>query len=195
MGCSSKGMILLEPGTLMGEDPDEATDFKRFVKPKINEGQFPVDGQLPTAGNSFLEAAYYAYNLDHPSGFEASNIGSKNHSAAKLYKRFLSSGITYSNSNCKYWFKTLYAEQAKIAQTLGEFNIAGNAAGIGLGLANVTGAAVGALSGSLATINNLFKNYEANFLISPDILKLQIKVDSVREKLRIKILAEDYTSI
>ena len=120
-------------------------------------------------------------------------IASADNATEDQIKQYLDSGITVVNLYCREFFRQISASAAHRAYLSSEVNDFGGFISAVLGLTNAGSLATGATGALFGLLDSSIKNYDASYMVSPDLPSIERLVIRSQSTLAEDLLAADRT--
>lgn len=198
-GCGSHPNTLLNPARV-------DTDFGPSSL-AVGSGATPANvrllaGDLPSAndlrGGSFGEAwkraaAAGSVCTDKGCDKEPEKTGTGVLNRNTVNRAFLLRGIALSDRLCANWFQELSQNQAKLDFFRSGISDVGSLAAAIMGLTRTASPAIGGVAAVTGFGQSLVSDYEANFIVAPDVGTVQQLVETLRAQNAQLMVAEELT--
>ncbi|MEH6808246.1 MAG: hypothetical protein V7651_05300 [Hyphomonas oceanitis] len=118
---------------------------------------------------------------------------SENRATADTARQYLSAGVAVADLYCRAYFEKLGEQRADQEALQGSFNITDGVASAALGFAEASAETISLVSVSFSSLEALFENIDAAYLVSPDIEQVEALVFAARDTLHARIFSDTST--
>jgi hypothetical protein len=165
--------------------PENLKEPPSYVEQGADEG-----GSGLGDGNRAANETKYVTSI-HARFYKSEVIAQSPDAASNAYRRYLESGMAYSNELCDRWFDDLERVQSRADYGQGSFGIGGAFATTTMGIFSAATKEIAAVAAGFGGVGSWYELGKAVFLFTPDLHIMRGKISELRSEVRTEILSGD----